>query len=49
MKTIILTTVLVILNLGLFAQVGVNTDGSSPDTSAMLDVKSTTKDIMFHK
>jgi len=42
MKTTILTTVLVILSLGLSAQVSVNTDGSSPDGSAMLDVKSTT-------
>jgi len=40
MKTTFLTTVLVLLSLGLFAQVGVNTDGSSPDGSAMLDVKS---------
>ncbi len=44
MKTTILTNLLVIISLGLFAQVGFNTDGS-----AMPDVKSTTKDIMFHK
>ncbi|MCP3999451.1 MAG: hypothetical protein GY727_00875 [Gammaproteobacteria bacterium] len=43
MKTTILTTLLVILSLGLFAQVSINTDGSSPDGSAMLDVKSTNK------
>jgi len=47
MKTTILTTVLVILSLGLSAQVGVNTDGSSPDGSAMLDVKSTTKGMLI--
>jgi len=41
MKTIILTTVLVLFSLGLFAQVGINTDGSNPVSSAMLDVKST--------
>ncbi|MEI7723597.1 MAG: hypothetical protein WCK09_00765 [Bacteroidota bacterium] len=29
------------LNFNLSAQVAVNTDGSSPDNSAMLDVKST--------
>jgi len=29
------------------AQVGINTDGSSPDNSAMLDVKSTTKGILI--
>ncbi len=46
MKTKILTTVLVLLSLGLFAQVGVNTDGSSPDGSAMLDVKSTTSGML---
>ncbi|MCP3906851.1 MAG: hypothetical protein GY712_02425, partial [Oceanicoccus sp.] len=31
---------------GLFAQVGINTDGSSPDTSALLDVKSTDKGML---
>ncbi|MCP4045700.1 MAG: hypothetical protein GY732_06880, partial [Gammaproteobacteria bacterium] len=30
----------------LFAQVGVNTDGTAPDGSAMLDVKSTTKGML---
>ncbi|MCP3908713.1 MAG: hypothetical protein GY712_11935 [Oceanicoccus sp.] len=49
MKTKTLTTLLVLFSLGLFAQVGINTDGISPDTSAMLDVKSTTKDIRFYK
>ncbi len=46
MKTTILTTVLVILSLGLFAQVSINTDGSTPDGSAMLDVKSTDKGFL---
>jgi len=46
MKITILTTVLVILSLGLSAQVSVNTDGSSPDGSAMLDVKSTDKGML---
>ena len=32
---------------GLFAQVAVNTDGSTPNTSAMLDVKSTTKGMLI--
>ncbi len=49
MKSKILTTLLVILSLGLFAQVSINTDGADPDGSAMLDVKSTTKDIRFYK
>ncbi len=43
MKTTILTTVLVLLSLGLFAQVSINTDGTDPDGSTMLDVKSTDK------
>jgi len=46
MKTKILTTVLVLLSLGLFAQVSINTDGSSPDGSAMLDVKSSDKGML---
>jgi len=46
MKIKILTTVLVLLSLGLFAQVGVNTDGADPDGSAMLDVKSTDKGML---
>ncbi|WP_297290837.1 hypothetical protein, partial [Oceanicoccus sp.] len=47
MKSKILTTVIVLLSLGLFAQVSINTDGSSPDESAMLDVKSTTKGMLI--
>ncbi len=46
MKTTLLTTVLVLFSLGLFAQVSINTDGSSPDGSAMLDVKSTDKGML---
>ncbi len=46
MKSKILTTVFVLLSLGLFAQVSVNTDGSSPDGSAMLDVKSIDKGML---
>ena len=47
MKTKILTTLLVLLSLGLFAQVGINTDNSTPDGSAMLDVKSTEKGLLI--
>ncbi len=47
MKARILTTAFLLLSLGLFAQVGINTDGSSPDTSALLDVKSTTKGMLI--
>ncbi|MCP4120803.1 MAG: hypothetical protein GY751_03540 [Bacteroidetes bacterium] len=46
MKTKILTTVLVLITLGLSAQVGINTDNSTADGSAMLDVKSTDKGMM---
>jgi hypothetical protein len=46
MKTLLLNLLVVIALLlvtlsGAFAQMGINTDGSSPDNSAMLDVKST--------
>ncbi len=41
-----LSALLVVLTLGLFAQVGINTDNSDPDGSAMLDVKSTDKGIL---
>ena len=47
MKITILTTALVILSLGLFAQVGINTDNSTPDGSAILDVKSNTKGLLI--
>ncbi|MDD3051933.1 MAG: tail fiber domain-containing protein [Candidatus Cloacimonetes bacterium] len=51
MKRMILLVLFVsfvlILNSGLLAQsVGINADGSSPDGSAMLDVKSTTKGFL---
>ncbi len=40
------TGFLIVFGLSLFAQVGINIDGSSPDNSAMLDVKSTTKGLL---
>ncbi len=46
MKAAVLTTLLVVLSLGLFAQVGINNDDSDPDGSAMLDVKSTDKGML---
>jgi trimeric autotransporter adhesin len=47
MKKIVLLGVALISMLGQdFAQVAVNTDGSSPDASAMLDVKSTLKGVL---
>ena len=47
MKTTIFTTLLVLISLGSYAQVSINTDGSSPDGSAMLDVKSTDKGLLI--
>ncbi len=47
MKTKIFTTLLVLISLGTFAQVSVNTDGSGPDGSAILDVKSTTRGMLI--
>ena len=41
-----LAAILVFLGLHLSAQVGINTDGSQPDNSAMLDVKSTDKGFL---
>jgi len=46
MKTTILTTLLILISLGLSAQVSINTDGSSADGSAMLDVKSSDKGML---
>ena len=45
-KILILITYLLMIGPGLFAQTGVNTDGSQPDNSAMLDVKSTTRGLL---
>ena len=51
MKTIftILTTVALLTVFSLNAQVAINTDGSSPDGSAMLHIKSTTGGILIPK
>ncbi len=46
MKKLLLIFILV-SSLSLFAQnVGINSDGSAPDASAMLDIKSTTKGFL---
>jgi hypothetical protein len=44
--SLLIATLLMIGN-ALFAQVGINTDGSAPDNSAMLDVKSSEKGILI--
>ena len=48
MKRIVTFLALFLLaGMGLFAQVGINTDSSPPDGSAMLDVKSTTRGALL--
>ncbi len=47
MKSTILTTTFVLLCLGLFAQVSINKDGSEPDSSAMLDIKSDSAGVLI--
>lgn len=46
MKTSILTLFVILFGLGINAQVAINEDNSNPDSSAMLDVKSTDKGIL---
>ena len=47
MKKLIVLFVLILLTSSfVFPQVGVNTDGSMPDKSAMLDVKSNNKGLL---
>ncbi|MDD4310316.1 MAG: hypothetical protein PHO32_08050, partial [Candidatus Cloacimonetes bacterium] len=47
MKRIILLCMSLIVAFGIYAQsVGINTDGSQPDGSAMLDIKSTSKGLL---
>ena len=45
-KLLLLVTVLILISMASMAQVAINTDGSLPDNSAMLDVKSTTKGLL---
>lgn len=48
MKKLFAFTIIYLIAGGLiFAQVGINPDGSQPDGSAMLDVKSTTRGMLF--
>jgi hypothetical protein len=35
-----------VINISVYAQVAINADGSTPDNSAMLDIKSTTKGLL---
>ena len=44
---LIISFLTLLMSEGLFAQVSINTDGSDPDASAMLDVKSTDKGLLI--
>ncbi len=47
MRKTVLLFLLAMTNIGLMAQVAINTDNSAPDASAMLDVKSTTSGLLI--
>ena len=46
MKSLYITIITLLLSGTMFAQVGINADGSDPDNSAMLDVKSSEKGFL---
>jgi uncharacterized protein (TIGR02145 family) len=46
-KISFLIALLLLFSNAIFAQMGINTDNSAPDPSAMLDVKSTTKGLLI--
>ena len=46
MKNILVLLIFTLIQLNTFAQVGINTDSSTPDASAILDVKSTDKGML---
>ena len=46
-QLVVLGFFLTVLNLSTFAQISINTDGSTPDGSAMLDIKSANKGILI--
>jgi hypothetical protein len=46
-KSILITMIIICAALRLSAQIAVTTDGSAPDNSAMLDVKSTSKGMLI--
>ncbi len=47
MKRIVTIILFAFISLNINAQVGINTDGSNPDNSSMLDIKSTNKGILI--
>lgn len=46
-KTLQIATLFLLCSTSAFAQLGINTDGANPNSSAMLDVKSTDKGILI--
>ncbi|MEZ5083995.1 MAG: hypothetical protein R2750_11185 [Bacteroidales bacterium] len=46
-KQVFTILIITVLSLGTFAQVSINTDGTDPDESAMLDIKSTDKGMLI--
>ena len=46
-KLFFIIGIFLLTTIALFSQVAVNTDGSAPDNSAMLEVKSTAKGVLF--
>jgi len=47
MKSSILSVMIAFISLGLSAQVSISTDGSDPDSSAILDIQSTAHGILI--
>ncbi len=47
MKNLLILSLLILLAITTSAQVGINSDNSEPDVSAMLDIKSTTKGMLI--
>ncbi len=45
-KATIFFFLFLIAGMGVFAQVGINTDNSAPNSAAMLDVQSTTRGLL---
>ena len=46
-KSVIICSICLLYSSLLFAQVAINTDGSAPDSAAILDVKSTTQGVLL--
>jgi hypothetical protein len=47
MKNFVLLLLILLSTISGFSQVGINSDGSNPDNSSMLDIKSTSKGILI--